>query len=426
MEAKAEKVKAVVSSPRSTLRQVEVEVVWEEVSREWEKILDSYVRRARLDGFRPGKAPRELVKRLFSREIQDDLIETFLPRVVKEVMRENNITPLTNPVVSDILFRDGKPLRFRVRVEILPEFKLPEYRKIRVRKKEVKVEPNEVEASLERLRQDSAEYLPVQGRGVVEGDYVVLDWTARDVRTRRALPRERVLVIAGHPENGPGWNEALAGLKSEESRRFTTSYPDDYPDKKLAGRTLENEIKLISIKEKKVPELTDEWARDLGEFEDLAALRDRVRRELEKSKAEEARQAMGEEVVETLLQNLDLELPEKLVEEEMASLLRAWLPEGGRGGTAEVELDNLRQRAREEATKRIKKSLVLRRIAEKEGLTVTEEEVDEEIRSLAQRNNVPVARLVDQINREGRRGELKASLVLRRAIDFLLENAVIY
>lgn len=423
MDNQTEKIYIRVSSPQASLREMEVEVAWEEVAREWEKILTAYVARARLDGFRPGKAPREMVKRLFFKEIRDDVVDILVPKVMNEAMREKGIHPLTNPVVSEISFREGEPLHFRARVEILPEFKLPPYRKIRVKKKEVKVEEREVDEYLERLRQNSAEYIPVEGRGVVEGDYVVLEWKAKDAKTRRTLPTEKVLVIAGHPENEVALNENLRGLNIGETRCFTASYPSGHPLKKFAGRTLESEIKVVAIKEKRVPELNDEWAKDLGEFADLAALREKVRLELERARLESARQAMGEEVVETIVEDLQLELPESLVEREAVAIVQSWMAENKETMKPE-ELENFRQRARKQAEMEIMKNLVLRRIAQEEGLQVNEEEIDEEIKTIARKNNVPLAQLTDRINQEGGREDLRATLLLRKAIDFLIENAV--
>jgi len=425
MNIKPDRIEARISSPHATLREMDIEVAWEAVSSEWEQLLDHYVRRARLDGFRRGKAPRHMVKRLFFKEIREDLLESLLPKAVNEVLRRENIKALTTPMVSDILFHEGESLRFRARVEVLPEFRLPEYKKIRAKKKEVKVEDREVNESLEQLRQKSAEYLPVEGRGVAEGDYVLLEWKAKDAATQRRMPTERMLVLAGHPENEKGLNENVLGMRPQETRRFSISYPPDHPNKKFAGRTLENEITLISIKEKKVPEMSDEWAKDLGDFENLDSLREKIQKELERSKREVARQEMADEIVETIAGGLALELPKSLVEQEAMSIVKNWVS-GAKDPVTEEQLENLSKQARIQAEKRIKKSLILQKIAAEERLEVTEEEVDEEIRDLAQRNNVPLAQFADRVNRDGKREDLKAALLIRKAIDFLLENAVLY
>jgi len=280
MQAKAEKISAKVTSLSPSKREMEIEVAPDEVAREWEKVLTSYVSRARLDGFRRGKAPRDLVGRLFYKDIRNDVIESLVPRALGETLTTEKIDPVLTPVVSEVSFRDGEPFRFKARVEVLPEFKLPPYKNIRVKKREVKVGDAEVDQALEELHQKSAEYLPVEGREVIVGDYVLLEWKGKDVKTKRVLPTEKVLVLAGHPDNDKALNENLLGLKPQETRHFVISYPQDHPQRKLAGRTLEYDIKLISIKEKKVPEINDEWAKDLGEFENLSSLRERIRKDL--------------------------------------------------------------------------------------------------------------------------------------------------
>jgi len=180
-----------------------------------------------------------------------------------------------------------------------------------------------------------------------------------------------------------------------------------------------------SIKEKRVPELNDEWAKDLGEYENLAALREKVHQELEKAKQEGVRREIGEEVVKGLVEKLQLELPESLVEEEALSLLRNWaaqLP----AGLPSSQVEELRKRAGEKARDNLKTSLLLQKIAQREKLSVGDEEVEEEIKALARRNNVPLAQLIEKVNQEGRREEIRNSLLLRKAIDFLVDNAVLY
>jgi trigger factor len=425
MQTKAEKISAKVTSPSPSKREMEIEVAPDEVAREWEKILDSYVSRARLDGFRRGKAPRDLVGRLFYKDIRNDVIESLVPRALSDILSTEKIDPVITPVVSEISFRDGEPFRFKARVEVLPEFNLPAYKNIKAKKREIKVEEAEVNQALEALRQKSAEYLPVEGRGAVEGDYVLLEWKGRDAKTKRALPTEKVLVLAGHPDNDKALNENLRGLQPQERRQFVISYPKDHPQKKLAGRTYEYEIKLISIKEKKLPEMNDEWAKDLGEFENLNSLRERVRKDLEGAKTSAARREMGDEIVGTIAQGLALELPESLVEREAGAIIKSWTSAESDTVTME-KFEALKQKARVQAEENITNGLVLRKIAAKEGLEVTDEEVEEEIKVMARRNNMPVAQLVDSLNREGKREDVKVSLLLRKAIDFLLEKAVLY
>jgi len=425
MNDKTEAIKTKVNSPSPSKRELEIEVSAEEVSKEWEKVLLDYSSRTRLDGFRRGKAPKEMVKRLFYPDIKEAVIENLAPRALRESLRTENITPVGTPVISEAAFQEGQPFRFKAVIEVLPGFEIPPYKKIRVKKREVKVGEEDVGRSLEELRQKSAEYVPVEGRGVAEGDYVVIEWKGRDLKTKRMLPTEKVLVLAGHPDNEKALNESLKGITPGETRMFVISYPQEHAQKKMAGRTIEYEIGVVSIKEKKVPELGDEWAKDLGEYEDLAALKKRVRQELEKASQEAARREMGDEVVKGLVDKLQLELPESLVEEEAVSILRGWaaqLPADLPAG----QVEELREKAKVQAQQSLRTSLLLQRIASQEKLAVGDEEIEEEIKAMAIRNNVPLAQLIEKVTQEGKREDIRSRLVLRKAIDFLLDNAVLY
>ena len=425
MNDKTEAIKTKVNSPSPSKRELEIEVSAEEVSKEWEKVLLDYSSRTRLDGFRRGKAPKEMVKRLFYPDIKEAVIENLAPRALRESLRTENITPVGTPVISEAAFQEGQPFRFKAVIEVLPGFEIPPYKKIRVKKREVKVGEEDVGRSLEELRQKSAEYVPVEGRGVAEGDYVVIEWKGRDLKTKRMLPTEKVLVLAGHPDNEKALNESLKGITPGETRMFVISYPQEHAQKKMAGRTIEYEIGVVSIKEKKVPELGDEWAKDLGEYEDLAALKKRVRQELEKARQEAARREMGDEVVKGLVDKLQLELPESLVEEEAVSILRGWaaqLPADLPAG----QVEELREKAKVQAQQSLRTSLLLQRIASQEKLAVGDEEIEEEIKAMAIRNNVPLAQLIEKVTQEGKREDIRSRLVLRKAIDFLLDNAVLY
>ena len=423
MDEKTDQVKTVVTAPAMSRRELDIEVPTEEASREFEKVLDDYASRAKLDGFRRGKAPRDMVKRLFSEEIREAVIESLAPRVLRESLRAENINPVSTPVIQDVRFKNGEPFRFKAVVEVIPEFDVPPYKKLKVEKPEVKVEEADVDRYIEELRQKSAEYAPVEDRGVRDGDYTLIEWKGKDLKTKRFLPTEKILVLAGHPDNEQNLNESLIGLKPQETRRFTVAYPPDHRQKKLAGREIEYEIKIISIKEKRVPELADEWAKDLGEFDSLVGLRAKVRGELEKAKEETARRERGEEAIRALAEQVTLDLPESLVASETQSILRSWA-ESLKGGLAAPQIEELKLRAKEQAARNIKRSLILQKIADRERLSVSDEDVEEEIKEMAKRNGIPLAQLVARLNEEGRREDIRLALLTRKTIDFLLENAV--
>jgi len=424
MDETTDKVKTVLTAPSMSRRELEIEVPAGEASREFETVLDDYASKAKLDGFRRGKAPREMVKKLFAADIREAVVESLAPRVLRESLLAERLNPVSTPLIRDIQFREGEPFRFRAVVEVIPDFDLPPYKKLKVEKAAVTVDEADVDRYLEEIRQKSADYAPVADRGVQDGDYTLVEWKGKDLKTKRFLPTEKFLALAGHPENEKNLNENLRGLRPGETRRFVIAYPPGHHQKRLAGREIEYEIKVISIKEKKVPEITDEWAKDLGEFDSLAALRAKVRGELEKAKEESARRERGEAALRALAEGVTLELPETLVEGEARSILQSWA-ESLRGGVPpDAQVEELKQRALEQAARNIKRGLILNRIADRERLSVSDEEVEEEIREMAKRNGVPLAQLVARINDEGRRDDVRTALLARKTIDFLLENAV--
>jgi trigger factor len=425
MSERTEQIKSTVNVLSASRRELEIEVSAEEVVKEWDKVLEEYSSRVRVAGFRRGKAPKEMVKRLFYADLKDAVVESLAPRALRESLRLENISPVGTPRINELVFREGEPFRFKAVVEVLPDFDLPAYKRIKVKKREPRIEDAEVAQSLEELRQKSAEYIPVEGRGVAAGDYVVVERKGKDLKTKRYLPTEKVLILAGHPENEKTLNENLIEARPGDVRRFTTSYAADHPKKMLAGRTVEYELKVVSIKERKIPEMTDDWAKDMGEYDSLDALRAKVRQELEKAKEESVRREMGEEVVTSLTAELKIDVPESLVEAEADSILRGWAASLPSRLPAD-QVEELRKRSRALAERNIKESLLLKKIAAKEEISVTDEEVEEEIKAMARRNNIPLPQLAEKINREGRREDVRNSLLLRKTIDFLLENAVRY
>jgi len=410
-----------------TKREIELEVPPEEVSQEFEKVLTQYVSRAKLHGFRMGKAPRDLVKRMFYSEIRSSVLDSLAPRAIAEEFRAHNISPISVPVITDYQLEEGKPFHFKAAFEVWPGFELPEYQKLRLKKKEISIKEEEIVQSLESLRQRSAEYIPMEGRGVVDGDYVVAEIQGKDLKTKKSFPKEKVVILAGNLDNEKGVNENLIGLKTDEERNFTISYGKDHKNKKLAGKDVEYRLKVISIKEKKIQEINDEFAKSLGEYENLKDLKAKIQEELLASKEKETRRELTEEIMDQISQNLSLELPESMVEQEFRSLLNRLLTSYSQQG---INLDNkaiesIQADTRKQAEKNLKNHLILKKISEKEGLAVTEEEVDEELKNIAKANNLPLAKVVDSFNQEGRREDLKDNLLIKKTVDFLIRCAII-
>jgi len=407
-------------------KEIELEIPDEEFRQEYDKILGEYVAKAKLDGFRKGHAPRERVKTLFDHEIEHDVYDSLIPRVLEEELRGLRLNPVSVPALKDLKHEPGQPLRCTASFEVMPQFELPDYRAIRIKKRSTELAKEDVDKAMEEIRGRAAEYVPVAGRGVADGDYAVVEMQGRDKKTRRLLPVEKAVVLAGHTDNEPALNEKIMGMTPGEERSFEVAYPKEHPNRRVAGKEIAYGLKVRELKEKKLPALDDEFAKSLGVPDGLLALVAKVRQELQEGKERAARNETASDVLAAVADKVALELPESVVEEETLAVLRRLLQAYGDRRIAPEALEALKTEARRQAVDHLRNHLILEKIAQKEGLAVGEEEIQEEIRNLAKANNIPEATLADMIRRdEHRREELAESLLFRKTVDFLVKTAII-
>ena len=407
-------------------KEIELEIPDEEFRQEYERVLGEYVAKVKLDGFRKGHAPRERVRGLFDHDITHDVYDALIPRVLEEELRALRLNPVNVPELKDLKHEPGQLLRCTAAFEVLPDFDLPDYRTVRIGKKAADVTEADLDKALEDIRARAAEYNPVEGRGVAEGDYVVVEMQGRDEKTKRLLPIEKAVVLAGHAENEPALNERLIGMAPGEERPFEVAYPKDHANRRVAGKHIVYGLKVREIKEKKLPDLDDEFAKSLGSPEGLAALRDKVRKELLDVRERASRNEAASEVLKAIADRVVLELPESVVEQESLAVLRRLLSSVARDRTIAPEaLEALRTEAKRQAVDHLRNHLILEKIAQKEGLGVTDEEIQAEIRGLALANNVSEAALGDMIRRdEHRREEMVEGLLFRKTVDFLMKTSI--
>ncbi len=426
MSDQDERLKSRVKDASPTQKEIEAELRADDVDKEYDRILSQYAGRAKIRGFRQGKAPKDMVKQMFGPDIQKSVLDSLVPQILDEVLKSNGIRAVGVPIVKDVSCDSGQPLRFKAVVEVWPEFELPSYKKIRAKKKDVVVSEDDILRTLEELREKAAEYIPVENRGVADGDYVVIELQGKDQKTHRLMPAEKVVVLAGHEANDPAINENLSGLKAGEEKTFTYSYPADHKNKKLAGKNIEYRLKLNSIKEKRLPEFDDDFAKTHGEFENLAALRDKIRQEIRTARELAGRRDTAEEILKQILDRSSIELPPSVVEDEAQAVLKNILASSPPHQNLSKEIvEALQKKARIQAEANLKRHLILRKIAEAEGLKVADAEVDQEIKALAQKNNIPLGQAIETFNQEDRRENLKTNVLLRKAIDFLVKEAII-
>ncbi len=407
-------------------RELEIEIPAAQAKAEYERVLKNYALQADIKGFRQGNAPIHLVKQKYDADIKQSVVQNIAPQEINDILKEENIQPVASPVITDIDFQEEKPLKLKVEFELWPEFELPQYKKIKVKKDKADVTEEDINQSLEELREKSAQYEAVEGRGIKEEDYVMAELKGKDKESKKLLPTQKTVIKAGHPDNDPVLNKSLLGLKSGEETVFEIEHKEDVSNKRVAGKTIEYNLKVQSVKQKKLPELNDDFAKDMGKFENIQALKDEIKKELQTAKKDMSQRKATEEVLEKIAEKTKIDLPDSIINQETAANLRqlASQMQQQQQTLKESEVEDVKKEARSQAEKTIKNHLILKKIAEKENIDVTEEELQKEFKSMAEKNNVPLPKVVEYMNQEGRKDNMKENMLLRKTVDFLTEQAI--
>lgn len=406
-------------------KELQMEISSEKASQEFEKTVQKYAQKAKIKGFRKGKAPKDLIKRLFHSEIKSSVIDTLVPKALQQELKNKDINPVGMPVIKELHFEEGEPLQVKAQFEVWPDFELPDYKNIKVEKKKASVSQKEVENSLKELQMRSAQYIPIEKRGIKEGDYVVAEFKGKDKSTNKFLPTEKANFLAGHENNPKQLNENIMGMKPQEEKTFEISYPQDHSNQRLAGKDIEYTVKILSVKERKLPEINDDFAKDLGDYDNLDNLKSNIREGLKKSKERDQKNELANEIIQKISDLLNLDLPETVVEKEQQAILNRILSSTGQSNPGKEQMEELRAQARKKAAQNIKNHLILNKIAEKEQIEVSEEEMTEELKSIAKSNNIPLSKVIQSINKEGKREEIRDNIRLRKTVDFLMKHAII-
>lgn len=405
-------------------KRLAVEIPTAEVDKEFESVLREYVNRAKMPGFRKGHAPKEMVSKAFGDDIRGDVYENIIPRVLSARLDVLGVKPVNAPKISGLKHEDGQSLSFTAEFDVIPAFELPPLDEVRIKKQAAEVSGEEIDKAVEEIRARAAEYMPVSARGVGDGDYVVVDLQGRDLASGHLLPADKAVVLAGHKDNEQGLNETLAGMTTGETRTFRTSYDKENPNKRLAGKEIEYRLKVMEIKEKKLPALDDEFAKSLGQYAGLEEFKDKLKNELMESRQRELRNKMTREILDQLAAKIKLEAPRSLVEAETMAIMERALQSIRGASVPRENLDRLKVEAEKQAVEHVNHHLILDKLAEKEGLAATEEEIKTEVDRLAKENNVTAAAIEDYLKKEGRREELVEGIVFRKSVDILTKKAI--
>src|SRR5579871_6284808 len=271
-------------------REIEVEIPAEVVARETETIIQKYQKLARLPGFRRDKVPATVIRQRFGEDIKSEVVEALVPRYFRQETSKQNLTPVSQPQVSDLHIHEGEPLRFKATFEVLPEIEVSGYQEVRAEKADTSVSDEEVEQALNHLREQNASFNAVEDRALADGDFAQVSFTGtpKDETDAKPVNVDEVLVEIGGANTVREFSENLRGAKPGDQRNFDVTYAEDFSDQRLAGKTLAYAVTVKAIKQKALPELNDDFARELGNFQTFDELKAKVREGMEAEKKHQA------------------------------------------------------------------------------------------------------------------------------------------
>ena len=424
---------AEVNETRKTVR---VEIPTDVVKGEIERVAKDYARKARIPGFRPGKAPARVVKQRYKDQILHDVAHDLIPRAVDDALREQGVEPVDTPDVRDVTLEEGRPLTFTASFDTLPPFDPGDLSTISIRRPSSHVADEAVDHALQRLRERGARFEPMEGRGVDHGDTVVVDLErteegplSANTETRTPTRHTDVSIELGAKANPPGFDEQLLGLEVGATKSFTVHYPADYPIGELASTNVSYTVTVKGIKRRVLPDLDDEFAKDLGEFDTLDALRVRVREDLEHEARHDADREVRAELMKQLAARLPFEVPASLVEREMdrrvEEFARRLIDQNVDPREAGIDWNAFRESQREVVREAVAAALVLDEITRREHFTVTDDEIQREVGRYAERTGRAPAAVRAVLEKEGGMSRVAAGLRREKSIDFVMARATI-
>jgi len=411
-----------------------VEIGPEEVEQSFLQVTGEFQREARLPGFRPGKAPKDMVAKRFDAEIQQEVKHKLISDSYKKAVAEQKLSVVGHPELEEIQFSRGQPLQFAANLEIAPEFELPEYKGLPASREIASVTPQDIDRALQALshRQTKFDTVP---RELQSGDVAVVNYTGtcdgrpitETAPTARGLTGQKGFwVNVDETSFIPGFGAQLLGMKAGDKRQITVDFAADFVVPQLSGKKGVYDVEVVEVKEKKVPALDEEFAKSYG-AENLEKLREGVRADLQRELNTKQSRLIRHQVTQNLLDKVQCDLPDSLVEEETRNIVYGIVSENQQRGIAKEAIDAEKEQiyasANATAKQRVKATFIFQRVAEKEGVRVEQVEIVRRLQDLAAQFKVPLDKLVKDFEKSGRIAEIYNQLLSEKVIDLLVQFA---
>jgi trigger factor len=415
-------------------REVEVEVPADEVSRAFRSVTKKYQKQARIPGFRAGKVPESLIRSRFADGLRQDVVEAVLPAHFREAIDKAGLKPISQPQVTDLQLEEGQPLKFKAVFEVLPTIAIEGYQEVHVPKPDTDLTDAEFDTELERIRDSRSTMEPVtEERALVDGDWAQITFRGEfkgegeAAETEQPVTGDDVTIEVGGQNTLPSFNDALRGAKPGQQLKFEVTYPADFGEPRLAGKTIAYDVEVKAIKKKIQPELNDDFAKELGEYEGIEDFKQKLKEHLASDKKRKLEGETRDKIVEALIAKYQFPVPESMVQQQVDARLdrglRALAQQGMRTeDMRKLDFARLRDAQRDSALNEVKGSLLLDRIADEEKIEVADAEVDRELELLSLQMREPLDTLRQRLTEDGSIARIREQLRREKTGSLLYEK----
>ena len=406
---------------------LEISIPVQEVESETDRVVADVLKRAKLPGFRPGKVPVSLVRKQYASDIRKRVLEALIPKFLHKQFEAENLNVVGTPDIKDVHYHAGEPLTFKAEFEVVSPIELQEYKEVEVPYHDPEVTDEDVAKRLDEAREQKAQYVNMDPRPLVDGDYAVVALESLSGVEGEPVKQEEMVLEIGGADTFEAFTENLRGVTPGEEKEFEVTYPAEYGAQRLAGKTVRFHATLKGLRKKELPELNDEFAQDLGDYRNVDELREAIRKSMQAQRQYEAQQEAKHQIVDKLVDAHDFPVPEVFVERQIRNRveqsLRAMAAEGVYPKSIKLDWEKVRETQRDKAVREVKASLLLTRIAEREAIGATREEVDKEVERLARQQREPVAALQMKFEKDGTMGRIASHIQTEKTLNFLFEHA---
>ena len=423
-------------------REIEVEVAADEVSKSFKTVVKRYQKLARIPGFRAGKVPESLIRSKFAKEVRQEVLESLVSERFRKAITDQKLFPVSEPQLLDMQLFDGKPLKFKAAFEIAPVIDIAGYESMHVAKPDATLTDEEFDAELDRVLDSHATVEPVEeDRPLVEGDWAEIQFRGEvkdlaqtvtedgveNVSTSAPITGEDVLIEIGGKNTLAAFNDALRGSKAGQELKFEVDYPADFGEQRLAGQTVSYDVTVKSIKQKTYPERDAEFAKQLGNYESWSDFETKLREHAADRKKNALENGAKDKLLGEFIQRFQFPVPESFVQQQIEARLdrglRALAQQGMKvEDMRKLDFVRLREAQRDQAVNEVKVSMILDRIAEVEGVTVNDEDVDRELLMLSIQSREPLETLRERLSKDGGLDRIREQMRREKTSSVLYEK----